>query len=244
MRNWRGIRRPVKPSFRTGGSAPQGEGRRRSSIGFCPPGSGEGSRAFRADFVPSNLPIEIDPEPFRPQAEFDTTNSTSPLPFHPIMKRRHLLAAGAAGLSVAAATQNAQAADNPDLAKIQELLGSHDEAMTAHDLDGVLGTFADDAMVMGTGPGEMWAGKEELKEAYGHFFEVFDKGAQDFEYSYRQGDLSAEMGWLMASGTVKGTKDGKDFAYPLNVSLTVSKSGSDWKIAAMHFSTLVGSENA
>ena len=158
------------------------------------------------------------------------------------MNRRTLLAASAAGLSAAAAAQSAQAEDNPDLAKIRDLLGAHDKAMTAHDLDGVLSSFADDAIVMGTGPGEMWAGKEELKDAYGHFFMVFDKGEQDFEYNHRQGSLSAEMGWLMTSGTVKGKKDGKDFAYPLNVSLTVAKSGSDWKIAAMHFSTLVAGE--
>ena len=161
------------------------------------------------------------------------------------MNRRNLLTAGAASLTAAAVAQSVQAADdNPDLAKIKDLLGAHDKAMTDHDIEAVLATFADDAMVMGTGPGEMWSGKEELKEAYGHFFMVFDAGKQDFEYNYRQGRLSSEMGWLMASGTVKGNKDGKDFAYPLNVSLTVAKSGSDWKIAAMHFSTLVSGEES
>ena len=46
------------------------------------------------------------------------------------------------------------------------------------------------------------------------------------------------MGWLVASGEVKGKKDGKDFAFPMNLSLTASKASGKWKIAAMHFSTL------
>jgi hypothetical protein len=48
------------------------------------------------------------------------------------------------------------------------------------------------------------------------------------------------MGWLMASGNVTGKKDGKDFAFPVNLSLTVAKKDGKWLIAAMHFSTLTG----
>jgi SnoaL-like domain len=48
------------------------------------------------------------------------------------------------------------------------------------------------------------------------------------------------MGWLMASGNVTGKKDGKDVALPVNISLTVAKNAGDWRIAAMHFSTLTG----
>jgi hypothetical protein len=48
------------------------------------------------------------------------------------------------------------------------------------------------------------------------------------------------MGWLMAAGNVTGNKGGKDFAFPLNLSLTVAKKNSKWLIAAMHFSTLTG----
>ena len=48
------------------------------------------------------------------------------------------------------------------------------------------------------------------------------------------------MGWLMASGNVTAKKDGKEFAFPLNISLTVAKKSEEWRIAAMHFSTLTG----
>jgi ketosteroid isomerase-like protein len=96
------------------------------------------------------------------------------------------------------------------------------------------------AAIMGTGPGEIWSGPDEIKVAYEHFFEGFDKGEQKFEYQFRIGGLTSEMGWLMTAGNVNGKKDGKEFAFPLNLSLTVEKKDGKWLIAAMHFSTLTG----
>jgi len=157
------------------------------------------------------------------------------------MNRRELLAAGVAGLTFTAlSSTKARAADpkNPDVAKITDLLKRHDAAMTNHDIDGVLACLSDTAAIMGTGPGEMWSGKEEIKTAYKHFVEVFDKGQQSFEYHYSVHGLTPDMGWWMTAGNVKAKKDGKELAYPLNVSLTVEKQGDDWKIASMHFSTL------
>ncbi len=158
-----------------------------------------------------------------------------------------MITAGIAGVTAAAITQaGAKTPDNtnPELESVKKLLEAHDKATTGHDLEGVMATMAEDAAVMGTGPGEMWAGTEELKIAYEHFFKVYDKGSQEYEYNFLHGDLVDDMGWAMASGTVKGKKDGKAFSYPLNVSLTVAKKGGEWKIAAMHFSTLTGKEGA
>ncbi len=159
------------------------------------------------------------------------------------MNRRNAIIAGVSGLAAAAAiTSVAQAeeATNPEMLKVQALMTAHDDATTNHDLDGVLKCLADNAAVMGTGPGEMWSGPEEIKTAYTNFFKGYDKGEQDFEYHFKVGDLSPDMGWLMVSGNVTGKKDGKEFSYPLNVSVTVAKSGDEWKIASMHFSTLTG----
>jgi hypothetical protein len=67
-----------------------------------------------------------------------------------------------------------------------------------------------------------------------HFFEGFDKGEQKFEYQFKIGGVTADMGWLMASGNVTG----RISPSPLNISLTVAKNADDFRIAAMHFSTL------
>ena len=104
--------------------------------------------------------------------------------------------------------------------------------------------LSEKAAIMGTGPGEIWSGPDEIKMAYQHFFEGFDKGQQNFEYQFRIGKLGSDMGWMMTAGNVTGKKDGKDFAFPLNLSLTVEKEGGSWKIVAMHFSTLTGGGEA
>lgn len=93
--------------------------------------------------------------------------------------------------------------------------------------------------VIGTGPGEVWSGPEEIKDAYEHFFQGYDKGQQDFTYHVKFGELFSRDGLAGGLGQGdKGKKDGKDFAFPMNLSLTASKASGKWKIAAMHFSTL------
>ena len=160
------------------------------------------------------------------------------------MNRRTAILAGASSLVAAAAvspdTRAQEEPANQELEKVKALLKAHDEAMTNHDIEGVMACLTDDAAIMGTGPGEMWTGPEEIKVAYEHFFEGFDRGEQDFEYHFKVGGLGENMGWLMASGNVSLKKDGEEFAFPLNLSLTVTKKDGEWKIAAMHFSTLTG----
>ena len=159
----------------------------------------------------------------------------------PRVDRRTAILGGLIAASTAAALgATASAAENPELAAIHALLKAHDDAMTNHDLKGVLATLTEKSAIMGSGPGEMWVGPAEIKDAYEHFFQGFDKGQQEFEYKFKHGALGADMGWLMASGNIKAKKDGKALTFPINVSLTVTKAGGKWQIASMHFSTLTG----
>jgi uncharacterized protein (TIGR02246 family) len=161
------------------------------------------------------------------------------------MNRRQAMMAWISAITAAVAiapTADAQASEgaNPDLDQIRALLKAHDEAFTNQDLDGVMACLTDKAAIMGSGPGEIYSGPDEIRVAYQHFFKGFDKGEQKFEYQFKIGGVTPEMGWLMASGNVTGKKDGQDFAFPLNISLTVAKKDGKWLIAAMHFSTLTG----
>jgi len=152
-------------------------------------------------------------------------------------------ASTAVALGATASAADAKA-ESPELDAVRALLKAHDEAMTNHDLKGVMATLTEKASIMGTGPGEMWVGPAEIKDAYEHFFQGFDKGQQEFEYKFKHGGLSADMGWLMASGNIKAKKDGKAVEFPINVSLTVTKAGGEWKIASMHFSTLTSADGS
>ena len=164
------------------------------------------------------------------------------------MNRRNSIITGLAGIAAAATlTPPAQAAEkaaNPELDDIRALLKQHDEAMSGHDLKGVLATMTEKTAIMGTGPGEIWNGPAEIKDAYEHFFQDFEKGTQSFDYQFKIGGLGADMGWLMASGNIKGKKDGKSFEFLINLSLTVAKADGKWRIASMHFSTLTGEGRA
>jgi uncharacterized protein (TIGR02246 family) len=159
------------------------------------------------------------------------------------MNRREAIVAGAVGIGAAVAsvvTAQASPTENPEVEPVRALLKAHDEAFTNQDLNGVLACFTKTAAIMGSGPGEIWSGPDEIKVAYEHFFQGFDKGQQKFEYQFRIGGLTSDMGWMMTSGNVTGKKDEKDFAFPVNISLTVAKDSGQWLVAAMHFSTLTG----
>jgi len=159
------------------------------------------------------------------------------------MNRREAILAGAAGIAAAvavppAASAQASEAENPELEPIRALLEAYDKAFTNHDLDGVMACMSEKAAVMGTGPGEIWSGADEIKAAHQHLFDGFDKGEQQFDYEFDIGGVISETAWMLTSGNVTGTKEGKEFTFPVNVSLTVAKDTGKWLIVFMHFSIL------
>ena len=169
------------------------------------------------------------------------------------MNRREAIVAGVAGIAAAIAAPTAAEAedspnDNPELDPIRALLDTYDGAFTNHDLDGVMACFSEKAAVMGTGPGEIWSGPDEIKAAHQRFFEGFDYGEQKFDYEFSLGEVKPDAGsaWMLTSGNVTGKSNGEDFSFPVNVSLSASKDGGKWLITALHFSTFtdqVGDES-
>ena len=92
------------------------------------------------------------------------------------MNRREAVIAGLTSIAAAAAVAPRADAEtsegtNPDLDQIRALLRAHDEAFTNQDLGEIMACMADKAAIMGTGPGEIWSGPDEIKVAYQHFFE-------------------------------------------------------------------------
>jgi len=150
------------------------------------------------------------------------------------------IAAAAAVPSVASA-QKPEAeteAENPELEPIRALLKAYDTAFTNHDLNGVMATLSDKAAIMGSGPGEIWSGADEIKAAHQKLFEGFDARQQSFDYEFNIGQVMSDSGWMLTSGNVTGKKGGEEFTFPVNISLTATKQGGKWLIAAMHFSSL------
>ena len=148
------------------------------------------------------------------------------------------IAAAAAVPSIASAQTPEAQAENPELGPIRDLLKAYDTAFTNHDLNGVMATFSDKAAIMGSGPGEIWSGADEIKAAHQKLFEGFDAKQQTFDYEFNIGQVTSGTGWMLTSGNVTGKKGEEEFTFPVNISVTATKQGGKWLISAMHFSTV------
>lgn len=159
------------------------------------------------------------------------------------MVRRVFVAAMALSLAVvlmaSEAGQERFAATDEQITEIKALLQAHDVAFTNHDLEGVLACYVTGprTVVMGTGPGEVWVGKEEISQMYEQMFLDFDRGKQEFAYNWRQGGLNGRTAWLNTMGEVRLTKDGEEKAFAMNASCIIVRDGEGWKFVNFHFST-------
>ena len=150
---------------------------------------------------------------------------------------RRELALGAALFGIAAAA-GAQTKAADSVADIKALLDSYQKAFSAHDMAGVLNLFAPNAIVVGTGPGEIWGGAAEIREAYRRFFELFEKGKQTHETLFIDGHALGDMAWLVSMVKVSFSKGPDKTEFGLNISAVFEKSGGKWLFRALHFSNV------
>jgi ketosteroid isomerase-like protein len=134
--------------------------------------------------------------------------------------------------------------DSDAVAEIQAMLQKHDNALNEQNLDAVLETYAADPKVvlMGTGPDEIRVGREEIGEAYKHFFEDFEAGSLSVDCPWKMGDAKGEMAWLTAVCQLKDSLEGKEREYFINISASLEKQDGAWRFSTMHMSNLTGGE--
>ena len=108
---------------------------------------------------------------------------------------------------VVAASAPAQQAAVPADASVAALLQKHDEAMNQKNLDAVMALFApgDTTVMIGTGPGERWVGKEQIRAAYVEFFKDYDKGSLTRSCEWTTGEVGKDMAWGAAMCTMGDT---------------------------------------
>jgi uncharacterized protein (TIGR02246 family) len=125
---------------------------------------------------------------------------------------------------------------------VAALLEEHDEAMNRHDLDAIMALFAsgEKTTMMGTGPGERWAGKDEIRTAYTELFKDFDTGSMSHRCAWKIGDVKGDLAWGAASCTMTDARGEQKRSFGLNVSGVAEKEGGRWLFRALHFSNLTG----
>jgi len=136
--------------------------------------------------------------------------------------------------------------DQPTIDAIRALWESQHKALDAHDIDGVLATYADsdDIMLMGTGPGEHWVGTAEVRDAYAHFMESFDSHTMEAKCGEGAGSTRGNVVWLTAVCQFADMQKDQARQYLTNVSAVVLKEGDAWRFHTMHFSHLTGGDEA
>jgi len=133
---------------------------------------------------------------------------------------------------------------NPQVAEIRSVLQKHDAALAAHNMDALMATFASgpNTVLMGTGPGEFWVGKEAIIATYQQLFADYDPGSLTTECPWHTGDVQGNMAWLMGSCVFADSLKGKKRQYLLNISLVLEKQEGQWRIRTFHFSNLTGGQ--
>ncbi len=124
--------------------------------------------------------------------------------------------------------------------EVKALLAQHDKAFSEQNLAGVMETYASDAdlVLMGTGYGECYKGKEGVAGAYTEFFKNFAPGTLTHNYYWLKAGSQNDAAWFMAmSQSGADTKDGKK-EFGINSSGFMKKENGKWRIVAMHFSLL------
>ena len=107
---------------------------------------------------------------------------------------RRELALGAAFFGVATVIP-AQTKTAESVEAIKALIDSYQKAFSAHDMAAVMNHFTPNAIIIGTGPGEIWGGTAEIRTAYQRFFDMFDKGQQTNETLFVDGQVLGDMAW-------------------------------------------------
>lgn len=98
--------------------------------------------------------------------------------------------------------------------------------------------------VIGTGPGEIWGGTEEIATAHKNFFGLFDPGKQKQETQFRDGHVIGDMAWLVTMSSVSLTKGATTTEFGLNTSAVFEKTGGAWLIRLLHFSNVTSAQPA
>lgn len=124
--------------------------------------------------------------------------------------------------------------------EVRALLDQHDKAFIGQNAKGIMETYSSspDIILMGTGPGEVYIGREGVEGAYTQFFTRFEPGSVSFDYVLVDAYSAGDAAWFGATSKVTATVKGEKKEFGFNVSGTMKKEEGKWRFVLMHFSRL------
>ncbi len=131
-------------------------------------------------------------------------------------------------------------------AEVKALLEKHDKAFSEQNLPGVMEVYSSDAdiVLMGTGPGELYKGREGIEGAYSQFFKNFAPGTLTHDYYWMKAGSLDDAAWFMAMSQSSANAGDAKKDFGINLSGALRKENGTWRIVTMHFSALMEGKEA
>lgn len=136
--------------------------------------------------------------------------------------------------------------DSKIMAEVKAVVEQHFKAFSAHDLKGVMDTYASDAttVLMGTGPGEAFVGEEAIGGAYSQFFTRFKANTINCKYDWICVGSTDNVVWFALTTTMEATVNNEKKEKAFNMSGTLLKEKGQWRFVSLHFSRLGAEQKA
>jgi ketosteroid isomerase-like protein len=131
-----------------------------------------------------------------------------------------------------------QAAEKNDAvaAEVEQAIKNYVEAFGQKSIEGAMAFYDEDAVLMGTGDGEIYEGKEAIKNAHIQFFSSFDK--EEIETLWRKLTVKGDRAYVMSANKVKSQYKDQPVEFYLNISRVLEKKNGKWLCVMDHFSNL------
>lgn len=124
--------------------------------------------------------------------------------------------------------------------EVKAMLAKHDQALNDKNIEAVMLTFSTNpnTVLLGTGDGERFVGRDAIKEAYTEIFKDYEPGTLISNCDWKTGetDTTGTHAWLAATCKLQDAMKDKKREYVLNVSAALEKQGADWRFVMLHMS--------
>lgn len=130
------------------------------------------------------------------------------------------------------------------ISEVKTIIVQHNQALSAHDLKGVMTHYSSnpDIFLMGTGPGEAYVGEDGIAGAYNQIFSRFKADSLTFKSDCITAGSKGDFAWFAVTTTISGTVNNELKAREFNMSGLLHKQKGKWRIINIHFSRLNAEE--
>lgn len=120
--------------------------------------------------------------------------------------------------------------------EINEFVQKYQQAFQEKNIDAIMAMYSEDAVLLGTGPGERYVGQEEIKDAYQHYFSAFDK--EEGTLTWRRAGHQGDVVWVAGMSHMTTYFKNEKTEFALNWTLVLAKKDGAWKAVQRHISNI------